>query len=175
MPTPFETAVHLHQRRIYSFAHYFLGNPQEAEDVTQEVLIRFWRHHDRLEEQGVGSWLIKVTRNACFDRLRKRRSTSRVFVGDVDMEVVETAPGSEPSPERKAQDSDFRRRLEAAITRLDEPYRSVVVLREIQGLKYREISEALEMPLNTVRVYLHRGRRKLRDDLGEVMGNVSAE
>lgn len=53
MPTPFETAVNLHQRRIYSFAHYFLASPQEAEDVTQEVLIRFWRHHDRLDESGV--------------------------------------------------------------------------------------------------------------------------
>ena len=61
MPTPFETAVNLHQRRIYSFAHYFLASPQEAEDVTQEVLIRFWRHHDRLEESGVKSWLMKVT------------------------------------------------------------------------------------------------------------------
>ena len=174
MPTPFETAVHLHQRRIYSFAHYFLANPQEAEDVTQEVLIRFWRHHDRLEEKGVKSWLMKVTRNACFDRLRQHRSASRVFDRKVDETVVETAPGTIPSPERAAQDSDIRQHVEAAIGELEEPYRSVVILREIQGLKYREIAEALELPLNTVRVYLHRGRRRLRDDLREVMGHVSA-
>lgn len=170
MPTPFETAVHLHQRRIYSFARYFLANPQEAEDVTQEVLIRFWRHHDRLEETGVKSWLMKVTRNACFDRLRKHRSAARVFDERVDEEVVEAASSTAPSPERAAQDADLRHRLEEAVRDLAEPYRSVVILREIQDFKYREIAEALELPLNTVRVYLHRGRRRLREQMREVMG-----
>ena len=172
MPTPFETAVHLHQRRIYSFARYFLANPQEAEDVTQEVLIRFWRHHDRLEENGVKSWLMKVTRNACFDRLRQHRSASRVIDRKADQEAVEVASSPAPSPERAAHEADLRRHLEKAIYELDEPCRSVVILREIQDFKYREIAEALELPLNTVRVYLHRGRRRLRGELKEVMGRA---
>jgi RNA polymerase sigma-70 factor (ECF subfamily) len=73
-----------------------------------------------------------------------------------------------PTPERSAQTSLFRERLQDALDRLGEPHRSIVVLREIQGYKYDEIAETLKLPLNTVKVYLHRARKALREDLGEV-------
>ena len=74
----------------------------------------------------------------------------------------------EPSPESRAQDADFRRLLLEALGELGEPYKSVVILREVQGLPHREIGEALGIPEATVRVHLHRGRRKLRERLREV-------
>ena len=68
--------------------------------------------------------------------------------------------------------ADFRRHLRDALEQLADPMKSIVILREIQGLKYHEIADALDVPLNTVRVYLHRGRRRLREQLKEVYGDV---
>ncbi|MDE2812683.1 MAG: sigma-70 family RNA polymerase sigma factor, partial [Gemmatimonadota bacterium] len=71
------------------------------------------------------------------------------------------------TPAGEAGDVDLRRQLEAALTRLENPLREIVIMREIQDLSYREISQSLELPLNTVKVYLHRGRRRLRALLQE--------
>ena len=170
--TGFEVAVRQHQRRVFSFAHYFLGNPSEAEDVVQEVLIRLWKSWQDLDTERVEPWLLRVTRNACYDQLRKRRSASQYLVEDPEGDVANRAPSNRPSPEAKAEAGDFRRHLLAALRRLDEPMRSILILREIQGLKYQEIADILEIPLNTVRVYLHRGRQRLRKQLGRVYEHV---
>lgn len=170
--TGFEAAVARHQRRVFSFAHYYLGNPSEAEDVVQEVLLRLWQNWQKLDAERLEPWLLRVTRNACYDLLRKRRSTSRYMAPDTENEVTDRAPSDRPSPEAKAEASDFRKHLLAALRKLDEPMRSVLILREIQGLKYQEIADVLEIPLNTVRVYLHRGRQRLRKQLGRVYDHV---
>lgn len=170
--TGFEAAVARHQRRVFSFAHYFLGNPSEAEDVVQEVLLRLWQNWHKLDTERLEPWLTRVTRNACYDLLRKRRSTSRYMAPDTDDDVTDRAPSNRPSPEAKAEASDFRKHLLAALRKLDEPMRSILILREIQGLKYQEIADILEMPINTVRVYLHRGRQRLRKQLGRVYDHV---
>lgn len=169
----FEAMVTRHQRRVYSFAHYFLGNREEAEDVMQEVFLKFWRHRRRVDLTRAESWLLRATRNACFDRLRTRRSASCSQVLAVDTHTLERQPSSDPDPEILAQRADLRRRLLGAMHTLDEPLRSVLILREIQGMRYHEISEILELPLNTVRVYIHRGRRRLRKQLRGVHGDVS--
>lgn len=167
MTTAFEATVEKHQRRIFTFAYYFLADRQEAEDVTQEVLVRLWRHWPHLDPERVAAWLTRVTRNACFDLLRKRRSNGagrNVELGEAGAAVADLGPG----PEAHAASADFRRHLLEALGRLGEPYRSIVVLREVQGLAYQEISDALDLPLNTVRVYLHRARHRLRNELREV-------
>lgn len=165
--TGFDSAVEQHQRRIFSFAYYLLHNREEAEDVTQEVLLRLFRHRRKVEPERMGAWLLRVTRNACYDLLRQRRTRYR-HTAEIDDEVACELPDSHTlSPEAQAGNAAFRRRLEEELRELSEPYRSVLILREIQGLKYREIADTLEMPLNTVRVHLHRGRRKLRERLHE--------
>lgn len=171
--TGFEEVVSQQQRKVYSFARYYLGSPEEAEDVTQEVFLKLWRHWLKIDLASVRPWLLRVTRNACFDRLRQRRSSSRVFLPDSDPERVESSPAPESGPEARAQRADFRRHVARALEKLGEPYRSVLILREIQGLRYRDISEVLEMPLNTVRVNIHRGRRQLREELAGRYDSVS--
>lgn len=170
MLTAFEDTAQKHRRRVYSFARYLLSNPEEAEDVTQEVLLRMWRHQGGLDEERLGSWLLRVTRNACYDLLRKRRSDAAVLVpgAGLDGEEARQAASAGPDPQAQAEATDFRRRLLAALADLGEPYKSVVILREVQGLPHREIGEALGIPEVTVRVHLHRGRRKLRERLREV-------
>ncbi|MEM1177690.1 MAG: RNA polymerase sigma factor [Acidobacteriota bacterium] len=151
--------------RVYTFAHYTLRQREDAEDVTQEVLIRLWRNHRKLDEAGVLAWLLKVTRNACFDSLRRKKArTSRVEpVGDERLLTDASCP--RPSPQATAEASDFRTHLEEALRTLSPTYREIVILREIDGLKYDEIVAVTGRSLSTVKVYLHRGRKQLREAL----------
>ena len=136
--------------------------------------MRLWRRGHEVDPDRLGAWLLRVTRNACIDLQRRRRSSPGVVPlaagGGADHEPSEMAPG----PEGLARASELGSRIRQALGSLSEPFRSVVILREIQGLTYQEIGEALEIPLSSVRVNLHRGRRRLRDQLREVRDHVAA-
>jgi RNA polymerase sigma-70 factor (ECF subfamily) len=167
----FDAAVATHGRKVFTLAVYLLGDREEAEDVTQEVLMRLWRRGGEVAGDKLGSWLMRVTRNACIDAARRRKDRGRIPIEEGSgAELFDSAPG----PESKAHASQLGRRLLQALEELNEPGRSVVILREIQGFSYREIGEALEMPVNTVRVTLHRGRRRLREQLREVYDHAAA-
>jgi RNA polymerase sigma-70 factor (ECF subfamily) len=167
MLTAFDDTARAYRRRVYSFARYLLSSREEAEDVTQEVLLRLWRHQDGVEEERLGSWLLRVTRNACYDLLRRRRSEATQGAASLDDETARELASAEPDPQSRAETADFRRRLLGALGELGEPYKSIIILREVQGSTHREIGEALGIPEVTVRVHLHRGRKKLREQLRE--------
>ena len=172
----FQALVEEHRDRVYSLACYLLGDRDEAADVTQEVLLRLWRNLPELdpEDGKLSAWLLRVTRNRCFDLMRQRRTRRNALGVAEEPEAVDLAPAGGPDPERLASSSDLGRHLRRAVRELAEPYRSVLILREVQEMKYREISETLQMPLNTVKVNIHRGRRMLRDRLQEVMTHAQA-
>ncbi len=169
----FQSLVEEHQDRVYTLASYLLGDREEAADVTQEVLLRLWRNLEMLDG-NVAAWLLRVTRNYCFDLMRQRRSRRTALGNPEEPEAAQLPDTGRPSPERLAQSSDLGRHLRRAVGELAEPYRSILILREVQEMKYVEISEALEMPLNTVKVNIHRGRKMLRDRLKGVIGHAAA-
>jgi RNA polymerase sigma-70 factor, ECF subfamily len=161
MSREFRRLADEHGGRIYTLALYLLRRREDAEDVTQEVLVRLWRHRDRIDQARTGAWVARVTRNLAIDMSRQRRLRAAVFVEGVESEAM--AVSVDARPDRAAIDRELRQTLEAEIARLDEPYRSILVMREIQGCAYQEIADALSMPLGTVKVYLHRARRRVRD------------
>jgi len=169
----FNAAVAQHSRRVFTLAVYLLGDREEAEDVTQDVLIRLWRKGRDVAPDRIGSWLVRVTRNACIDAIRRRGSGIR-GVTDLHEDALPEIASGIPGPETLARSSQLGGRILAALEGLSEPHRSVVILREVQGLTYQEIGEALEMPMSNVRVTLHRGRRRLREELREVRNHVAA-
>ena len=169
----FSAAVACHQRRVFTFASYLLGSRVEAEDVTQEVLLRYWRHWAGVPESRAGAWLLRVTRNACVDRVRAGRSRMRLVACGCDPGVMEAVACGEPGPEARVRGGELRDRLASALTRLPEPQRSAVVLREVQGLSYQEIAEVLGKPLATIRAAIHRGRKRLREELGEDLDGLA--
>ena len=102
----FERHVRKYQHRIFGFAVYFLGDRTEAEDVTQDVLLRLWQHRDSVDEDRLLGWLLRVTRNACVDALRKRKAQRNVMTSDTD--ALAYMPGKGPTPDACAEAADFQ-------------------------------------------------------------------
>jgi RNA polymerase sigma-70 factor (ECF subfamily) len=163
----FRHLVDLFGRRIFTLAYYLVGNNEDAEDVAQEVLIRLWNNRDKVDGARLPAWVARVTRNACMDHLRKQRSYRAIVSEQDGEETLSDASDQSPDPRSMLETSDLKGRIEEALGRMEEPYRSVVIMREIQGMAYAEISEALEIPMNTVKTNLHRGRQMLREQLRE--------
>ncbi len=128
--------------------------------------MRLWDNRSVVQVDGAMGWLISVTRNLCVDRLRRRKVRSVV---SVDSDRVSDHATSQSSPEDDAAASVFEALLKDAMENLPEQQKSIVILREMIGMTYQEISDALDLPLTTVKVYLHRGRRHLRRQLATVI------
>ncbi len=161
----YEGAVAQHKDMVYSFAYYYLGNRQEAEDVTQDVLLKLWEHREKLDLESAAAWLNRVTRNTSYDLLRRRRTRHRFVVDDGEDTLALFAESDSPGPHRVVEEASIRGRVRAALSRLPEPYRSAMLLREIRELSYAEVGEALEIPVNTAKTHVHRGRKILRESL----------
>ena len=162
----FDTAVREHRDRVFGFAIHFLGNRAEAEDVTQDVFVRLWKHRRSVDPDTIQPWLLRVARNACVDGYRRLR-LHRSLMSDGEG-IPDTVAANTPAPDQWTEQQLFDERLTAALEALTEPQKSIVILRELQGFKYDEICEALELPMATVKVYLHRGRRALRQQLNDI-------
>ena len=163
----FKKIVEQHKDRIYSHALYFLGNRPDAEDVTQEVLIRTWKNLDSIYLKTTQAWLMRVTHNLCIDYARRRKSGVTIVQHD-DLSILDTKAafsGNGTDPHKDAENSDLRRQIYTALQKLPEHLRSVIMMREINDIKYEEISQALDIPLNSVKVYIHRGRNELKKAL----------
>ncbi len=163
MSRDFKRLADEHGGRIYTLARYLLGRHEDAEDVTQEVLVRLWRNHDRIDPAKTRAWVAQVTRNLVIDTSRQHKLRAAVFAENAHAEASIVAVSTAAGPERAAIDAELRAALETAIATLDEPYRSILIMREIQDLPYQDIADAMAMPLGTVKVYLHRARRRVRD------------
>jgi RNA polymerase sigma-70 factor (ECF subfamily) len=148
-----------YQHQAWTLARYLLKDAAEAEDATQEAFIKLWNNRDSIDPDRVKAWLMKVTRNTCLDRLRRRRPVQEFE----DYQAVE-----HQGPMFGAQQSELGQWLRSAIGGLKEPYRSLVVLRDIHQHSYEEVAGVTELSLSQVKVYLHRARKQLREQLAEV-------
>lgn len=148
-----------YQDQAWSLALYLLSDRAEAEDVTQEAFIRLWQHRESLSAEKVRPWLLRVTRNLCLDKLRRRRPETEIE----DQHMVVNS-----GPAEGLQHSQLGARLKAVIARLSEPYRSLVVLRDVQQNSYEDVAQATGLSLPQVKTYLHRARKQLREQLTEL-------
>ena len=160
--------IQQYKNKIYTYSMYMLRNKMDADDVTQEVLIRIWQNIGNFNILAAKTWIIKTTNNLCIDCLR-RRSVSLKRENEID-ELFEDTYSTNNNNDNPYLITHFKMmtsKIKEAIQRLPENLRSVFVLYEIEGLKYREISKALDLPLNSVKVYLLRARKKLQEELKE--------
>jgi RNA polymerase sigma-70 factor (ECF subfamily) len=162
----FEAQVRRHRDAVYRLACSLLEDRAEAADVTQEVLVKLWHYRGELEDGRTRAWLLRTARNACLDALRHRAVRRDVLT--VHTDGVARAADDTPGPADHAEAADVHRHLWRALRALDEPYRSLVILRETQGLSYDELADVLDLSMSQVKVYLHRARRRLRHHLSNV-------
>jgi len=156
--TAYEQVVMEQKDRIFAYATMMLRNATEAQDVAQEVLIRLWKHRDRVETEGAPHWLRRAAHNLCIDQMRRRR----VRAESPDVELDLQTDHDRPDPQRQAWSGEIGSMIEVALDSLPERDRAVLVMREIQGLPYAEIADTLDVPLGTLKARLHRAREQLR-------------
>jgi RNA polymerase sigma-70 factor (ECF subfamily) len=156
----FKILCERHSDQIYRYARALLANQADAEDATQEVLLRLWRHLPRLNPFNLKAWLLRTTRHYCLDEIR--RKSHRAAPLPVDEEVLEQQPDEFAINPGLAADSSLRlEQARIALLKLPENLRSVFVLYEVNGLRYREIAKTMGIPINSVKVYLSRARQRL--------------
>lgn len=162
----YQFLVQQYKNNIYTYAMYMLKNKMDADDVTQEVLIRIWKNLDRFNILAAKTWIMKTTYNLCIDYLRKRSvAVNREYYIDEDLAETVRTMKSEDNPFLITHLNMMASTVKKAIMELPENLRSVFILYEIEGMKYKEISKALDLPLNSVKVYLLRARKKLQEEL----------
>ena len=152
--------VEEYQDQAWTVARYILKDAQEAEDATQEAFVKLWNNQDKIDPERIRPWLMKVTRNGCLDRLRRRRE-------NVEFDESHMA-GDSSGPMQGASANEIGVWLKRAITGLKEPYRSLVVLRDVNQHSYEEVAGMLELSLAQAKTSLHRARKQLREQLAEV-------
>jgi len=156
----FKILCERHSDEIYRYARSLLANQTDAEDATQEVLLRLWRSLPRLNPFNLRAWLLQTTRYYCLDQIRRR--SNRAAPVPLDDGVLEEQADEFAVNPSLAADSSLRlEQARAALLKLPEKLRSVFVLYEVNGLRYREIARTLDIPLNSVKVYLSRARERL--------------
>ncbi len=154
-----------HKDRVFRYAYYTLRDAADAEDATQEVFIKLWNNYDKVNALKVKSWLMRTTYNHCIDMIRKRQRTSDRHVEIQEFQSFDIDAPKEGDPRQHIENKTLGKRIEAAVAQLPEKVRPVFLMYEIQGLKYREISDVLGIPLNTVKVHLLRARKLLQQEL----------
>lgn len=160
----FEKTVLAHLNSAYNLARWLLGSEDEAEDAVQDACLRAFQGFERFQGGDSGAWLLKIVRNTCYTALARRGRTVRLSVED-ELGL----PSSGPSPEDVALSAASAETLKGALSRLPTEFMEVIVLREIEGMSYREIAEIADVPLGTVMSRLARGRDRLRALLTEAL------
>lgn len=150
------------QRRIYGFICRYVGNREEARDLTQDTFAKAFQNLDRLaDSRRFPSWLYKIALNEC--RMRFRRQNRGVIVPLEEYVQREERGGfPTPTPEDTLEAGENVRILRQAVAQLPEEQRVVIVMKEYQGLKFHEIAEILDLPLSTVKSRMYLGLKTLK-------------
>lgn len=152
---------------VYNLAVRMAGDREAAEDLSQEIFLRVYRHLDGFQgRSSVKTWVYRIALNTCRSRLARRTRRARV-VQAVDEERLERVPAQGAGPELVAAEREGRRRLERALALLPLSFRTAVVLRDVEGLAYEEIGHVLGIRIGTVRSRIARGRARLQRILEE--------
>ncbi len=156
--------VRVHTRRIYNLCYRFTGRSQEAEDLTQDVFLRVYKTVGSFQgSQGsFTTWLTSLTRNLLIDHYRKHKKEQRdISVDDENTETLVETNVTFTRPDVVMMEQEQSGAIQAAIQRLSPDLREAVILRDVQEMEYREISNVLGVPEGTVKSRINRGRAAL--------------
>ena len=148
------------ERKIYGFIYRYVGDREEARDLTQETFVKAYKNLGRLSDpRRFSSWLYKIALNECRMRFRRRRWDTVPLPDSAEAPLAQT---DEPTPEQALATKERVRLLREMLLKLPEEQKTVILMKEYQGLKFREIAEVLDLPLSTVKSRMYLGLKTLR-------------
>ena len=154
----FDQLVLPHLRGAFNLARWLLRSREDAEDVTQEALLRAYRFFSGFRGSDARAWLLQIVRNTCYTWMEKNSSMGSRVEFDESLHLSPL-----PGPEAQAVSGSERERLTRALAQLSPRSREVIVLRELEGCSYKEIAAITAMPIGTVMSTLARARERLQD------------
>ena len=161
----FEELIRQYEKKVYTLCFRMCGNSEDAEEAAQDAFLALWRGIDRFrQESSLSTWIYRLATNACIDTLRRRKKQSGSVSLD-DEELFVDAVDTSPQPQETVEHRETQKLLQEGLSALPEEYRTVLILREIEGLSYTEIAESASIELGTVKSRISRGRSLLRNFL----------
>ena len=157
----FRLQVNNNQNGLYSVCYQMLKNSLEAEEVVQDSFVKLWQAKERGKKQSK-AWLYQVAKNQCLDLLRRRQHEMKYQQHSLLEERVARSACDE------LINTELSQHISDAIDELKEPYKSLIVLREISQLSYQQLAEVLDLNVQQIKVYLHRARKTLKQKLMEL-------
>jgi RNA polymerase sigma-70 factor (ECF subfamily) len=164
----FEQSVLPHLDAAYNLARWLIRSPADAEDVVQEAYLRALRFFDGFRGGDSRAWILKIVRNTCYSWVTKNRPAQ---LSDEFDETVHSFESPREDAEAKLVSRVESERVRTALGALPVAFREVLVLREIEELSYKEISDVTGVPMGTVMSSLSRARQRLREELRAPAGN----
>jgi len=167
----FEELVRRYERKVYNIAYRMMGNPADANEALQDAFLRAYRFLKRFQfKSSFYTWLYRIATNVCLTKLRKRKSPVVMSLDEpvgTDGELALEVPDHKYNPETMYRQREIREAIKEAVDELPPDYRSVVVLRDLEGLTNEEVSTILNLSVPAVKSRLHRGRLALREKLAK--------
>ncbi|MFK7851455.1 MAG: RNA polymerase sigma factor [Akkermansiaceae bacterium] len=165
----YDELVTKHRGRIYAMIRNMVKNDADAWDLSQDVFIKAWQALPRFESRArFSTWLFRIAHNAVYDWVRKRKIESAGELNDeifnrdqIDLSA-KTAPSRVESPDAALSNTELRKKISEALGKLSAEHREVVMLKDVQGLSYKEIAEVMESTTGTVMSRLFYARQKLQ-------------
>ncbi len=160
----FGELVSRYQARLYNAAIRLVDNPEDAADVVQDAFLNAYQSlHTFKGDAEFFTWLYRIAFNTAISLKRKKRSAISLDAGGPDGGIDPDDPSEYIKPGAALERSEDERQLQEAMNRLSHEHREVLILKDIEGMKYEEIAEILGVPIGTIRSRLHRARLELRD------------
>ena len=173
-PAAFRQLVERYQRRVYQLAVGMLKDSDDAMDIAQETFVRVHKYLPSFKgDSSFFTWTYRIAMNLCLDAQRKRGRVERVDLADGDEAEIEAAmdPPSHAlaGPQRAALNTELKGKMEEALASLSENHRSILLLRELEGLSYEELAKVLGIRKGTVMSRLFHARLKMQNKLREYL------
>lgn len=166
----FEELIRLYEKRIYNIAFRMAGDRDDAFDIAQEVCIRIFRSIGKFRENSsFSTWVYRITSNVCIDEMRKRRTNVvplAVASDDGEYEIPIADEGK--LPDEVLESREMSEAVRSCILELEPEYRMMIILRDINGYSYDEISKVLDVNMGTVKSRLNRARGMLKTKIKDM-------
>ena len=175
---PFNELVVRYRGKVYAMIYNMVHNEQDAWDLAQDGFLKAWKSIGRFRGQSsFYTWLYRIVMNVTIDALRKKHVEAEtefddtVSLAQIDPGAI-TAPRAATLPHQKVANDEIRGRIDAAVARLSPDHRAVILMREMDGMEYQEIADALGCSIGTVMSRLFYARKKMQTMLKDVYENL---